>query len=40
MEVAEDVMQMCREIIPDLDVPPFLDIEDPDRLSEYGNLTA
>lgn len=29
MEVAEEVQQMCREIIPDLEVPAFLDIEDP-----------
>ena len=29
MEVVEEVKQVCREIIPDLEVPAFLDIEDP-----------
>jgi len=29
MEVVEEVKRMCREIIPDLEVPAFLDIEDP-----------
>jgi hypothetical protein len=29
LEVAEDVIQMCRGIIPNLEVPAFMDIPDP-----------
>jgi hypothetical protein len=29
VEVAEEVKRMCRELIPDLQVPRFLDIPDP-----------
>jgi hypothetical protein len=29
LEVAEDVKRMCREIIPDLQVPGYMDIPDP-----------